>query len=557
MIKPEIWQPADGLTLEPNALRAATERQLCLALTAGPGAGKTEMLAQRADFLLRTGTCRYPMRILAISFKVDASRNLKDRVKRRCGADLSARFDSYTFHAFAKRIIDRFRPVLTGNDALDPDYKIVSPRVTRRQIEFNDLVPLAIQILKTSQVARNAIRKTYSDVFLDEFQDCTNQQYELVKLVFQGSTIRLTAVGDTKQKIMAWAGALDGIFSTFAADFNAVPLNMYRNFRSKDKLLRMQNEIIRVLDPASTMPDEQIVGNEGEILARGFATSQQEAEHLADLMVGWIQDEEIPHSEVAVLVSKQPDLYADLLMVELEKRGIPYRNEQQLQDLSVEPVARLIVDYLLSLYGAREPKAWLCLMDQLIPFADETEQADMRQDWQRFIKSERKQVELLDLLGANRWPSAWSFVKSFLDRLGISRLTALSPDYESATRLIEVIQETKARIEEQLQIEPDLVKALSKFSDDQAVRILTIHKSKGLEFDSVIILGVENETFWGKKVDERCAFFVGMSRAKRRLVLTACQTRYTPPSNPPRWSEQRTLHREFLDYALPFLNRES
>jgi superfamily I DNA/RNA helicase len=557
MIRQEAWWPADGLNLEPNALLAATERERCLALSAGPGAGKTEMLAQRADFLLRTGTCRYPMRILAISFKVDASRNLKERVRRRCGVDLSARFDSYTFHAFAKRIIDRFRPVLTGNDALDPDYKIGSPRVTRRQIEFNDLVPLAVQILKTSQVARNAIRKTYSDVFLDEFQDCTNQQYELVKLVFQGSTIRLTAVGDTKQKIMAWAGALDGIFSTFAADFNAVPLNMYRNFRSKDKLLRMQNEIIRVLDPVSMMPNDQIAGNEGAIFAWSFATSQQEAEHLADLMVGWIQNEEIPHSEIAVLVSKQPDLYVDLLMVELEKRGIPYRNEQQLQDLSVEPVARLIVDYLLSLYGAREPKAWLRLMDQLIPFADETEQADMRQDWQQFIKSERKQAELLDLLGDNKWSSGWSFVENFLNRLGISRLTALSPDYESATRLSEVIQETKARVVEQLQIEPDLIKALTKFSDDQAVRILTIHKSKGLEFDSVIILGVENEMFWGSDAEKRCAFFVGMSRAKRRLVLTACQTRCTPPSNPYRWSERRNYHKEFIGYALPFLNSES
>ena len=237
MIKPEDWQPSDGLKLEPNAFRAATERERCLALTAGPGAGKTEMLAQRADFLLRTGVCRYPNRILAISFKVDASRNLKERVRRRCGQDLSARFDSYTFHAFAKRIIDRFRPVLTGDDALDPDYKIGTRKVTRRQIEFSDLVPLAIQILEISQVARNAVRKTYSDVFLDEFQDCTDKQYQLVKLVFQQSTIRLTAVGDTKQKIMAWAGALEGIFSTFATDFNAVPLNMYRNFRSKARLL--------------------------------------------------------------------------------------------------------------------------------------------------------------------------------------------------------------------------------------------------------------------------------------------------------------------------------
>src|ERR1700674_3767605 len=116
MTKIEEWQPADGLVLEPNALKAVKEQKKSVAVTAGPGAGKTEMLAQRADFLLRTGGCRYPQRILAISFKVDASRNLKDRVRRRCGPELASRLDSHTFHAFAKRLIDRFRPVLTGQD---------------------------------------------------------------------------------------------------------------------------------------------------------------------------------------------------------------------------------------------------------------------------------------------------------------------------------------------------------------------------------------------------------------------------------------------------------
>ncbi|TYF44400.1 DNA helicase UvrD, partial [Enterobacter hormaechei] len=69
----------------------------------------------------------------------------------------------------------------------------------------------------------------------------------------------------------------------------------------------------------------------------------------------------------------------------------------------------------------------------------------------------------------------------------------------SQTRLREVIRDTKVRIEELLQIEPDLPKALERFVDDQAVRILTIHKSKGLEFDSVIIMAVENETFFGNQ----------------------------------------------------------
>ena len=354
---------------------------------------------------------------------------------------------------------------------------------------------------------------------------------------------------------MGWAGALEGVFSTFAVDFNAVPLNMYLNFRSKARLLRMQNEIIRALDPASMMPDEQIVGNEGDIYAWSFDTSQQEAEYLADQITCWIQNEGVPHSEIAILISKQLDLYAALLMAELEKRGIPYRNEQQLQDLSLEPAARLIVDYLLSLYGSREPAAWLRLMNLLIPFAEETEQVNIRQDWQRFIKSERKEAALLDLLD-DRWPSGWTFVVKFLQNVGISNLTALSPDYESAARLKEVIQETKARIEDQLKIEPDLLAALARFSNDKAVRILTIHKSKGLEFESVIILGVENEILWGDKDENRCAFFVGVSRAKSRLLLTCANQRPRPPKWTRRWDIQRHPQDEYLGYAMPFLSNK-
>ncbi|KQZ68293.1 DNA helicase UvrD [Rhodanobacter sp. Root561] len=557
MIAVETWQPAAGLILEPSALRAATEGEHCLALTAGPGAGKTEMLAQRADFLLRTGTCFYPKRILAISFKVDASRNLKGRVQRRCGSELASRFDSYTFHAFAKRIIDRFRPALTGEYALDVGYKIVGRKAgpSRTEIEFGDLVPLAIQILEKSNVARNAIRQAYSDVFLDEFQDCTNFQYGLVKLAFQGTHVRLTAVGDTKQKIMGWAGAMDGIFQTFAADFTAIPLSMYRNFRSKPRLLRMQNEIIRVLDPASVMPDEELIGDEGEVFVWHFDDSREEAEHLADLIAGWVNEEQLPPSEIAVLVSKQLDLYADHLMAALEAHGIPFRNEQQMQDITVEPVARLVVDYLSCLYGRREPKAWVRLMNQLIPFADDEIQSNARKDIDRLIKQQRKEAAMADL-AVEPFAGWWEFVRTFLKQISIETLVALSPDYESHDRLKEVIRDTKAHIEELLKIEPDLPKALERFSDDQAVRILTIHKSKGLEFDSVIIMAVENEIFFGNKDENRCAFFVGVSRAKKRLILTHADQRERPAGYAKRWDLHRSAQNEYLGYAMPFVRQQ-
>ncbi|WP_049156866.1 UvrD-helicase domain-containing protein [Klebsiella variicola] len=553
MITVEEWQPADGLTLEPNAKRAAKARKRCLALTAGPGAGKTEMLAQRADFLLRTGTCRYPKRILAISFKVDASRNLTERVERRCGRDLASRFDSFTFHAFAKRIIDRFRPVLTGEYALDAGYTIVDKKsgASRHEIAFGDLVPYAIKILQTSKIARNAIRQTYSDIFLDEFQDCTNLQYDLVKLAFQGTKIRLTAVGDTKQKIMAWAGALDGIFQSFTKDFNAVPLNMYRNFRSKPTLLRVQNEIIRKLDPDSVMPDDQLEGDEGEVFAWKFEDSQTEAIYLADLIDGWINKEQLPPAEIAVLVSRQPDLYADHLFRELEQRGIPYRNEQQMQDITVEPVARLIVDYLSCLYAQREPKAWLRLMNQLVPFADEEIQTSVRKGLDQLIRKHRKEVSDAKKTETpfSEW---WRFGRALLKHIGLQTLVALSPDYESHERLKQVIRDARECIKDLLEIESDLPLALKRFVDDQAVRILTIHKSKGLEFDSVVIMAVENETFFGKEEENRCAFFVGVSRAKRRLILTHTNKR-DEPANAKHWKVFRTAQLEYFDYVLPFV----
>lgn len=552
MILSDDWLPADGLTLEPNALSAAKEKVNCLALTAGPGAGKTEMLAQRADFLLSTGTCRYPRRILAISFKVDASKNLKERIGRRCGADMGSRFDSYTFHAFAKRIIDRFRVVLTDTDALDANYTIGDKKVTRKQIMFSDLVPLAIQILENSTVAINAIRQTYSDVFLDEFQDCTNQQYELIKVAFQGTSIRLTAVGDTKQKIMGWAGALDGIFETFANDFSAIPLNMYRNFRSKPSLLRLQNEIIRVLDSTSVMPEDQIVGDEGEIFSKQFQTSQAEAESLADMIFDWVELEKIPPSEIAVLVSKQLDLYTNHLMAALELRKIPYRNEQELQDITVEPAARLVVDYLSCLYGKREPKAWIRLMNQLIPFSDDEMQSNNRRNFQEFFKEQLKSVAAVESLGEpfTGWRNS---VKTFLYKVGLETLAALSPDYESHARLKEVISDTKVKIEELLKLEPDLPIALARFADDQAVRILTIHKSKGLEFDSVIMMAVDEEIFFGDRDANRCAFFVGVSRAKRRLVLTFAHERERPDGYTKPWATRRTKQSEYFSYIDNFV----
>lgn len=552
MMRVDRWAPADNLKLEPNALVAATEIERNLALTAGPGAGKTEMLAQRADFLLRTGTCRYPKRVLAISFKVDASQNLKARVRKRCGLELSARFDSHTFHAFAKRVIDRFRLALTGKDALDADYSIGQRRVQRQSITFQDMVPLAVTIIETSDIARNAIRHTYSHVFLDEFQDCTKEQYALIKACFLGSGAKLVAVGDTKQRIMGWAGALEGIFKTYAADFGAKPLNLYQNFRSAPRLRRMQNAMVRVMDPAAALDDAELPGEEGEINILRFKDATDEASYLADAITGWIEIDAIEPSEIAVLVSKQQNLYCQELRAALRKRKVPFREEDQAQDLASEPVVRLITDFLLVVAGSAQPEAYRRLLEAVVygEGLDDEQEYRARSRWDRFVADTRERIFTKQLnLGRD---AVAKLVRKLVDVVGRDAIVAFSADYSQGNRLDQLIEDTVIRISDLLDDGTDLSAALAAFSADRAVRIMSIHKSKGLEFHTVIMMGVENETFWGKIEEERAAYFVGISRAKRRLVLTVCEHR-TRPEGAPRWTSERTAQAEFLKYAKAYI----
>ncbi|AHZ80374.1 MULTISPECIES: UvrD-helicase domain-containing protein [Pseudomonas] len=552
MIKPEEWRSSEGIVLEPNAEMTVREFQRCVALTAGPGSGKSELLAQRADFLLTTGACRYPKRILAIAFKVDASNNLRERVFSRCGADYAGRFDSYTFHAFAKRIVDRFRPVLTGEDALNVGYKlVVKGKAHPEQTEFSALIPLAIKILDAYPLAVTAIRQTYSDVFLDEFQDCTDEQYALLHRLFAGSGRRVTAVGDEKQKIMGWAGALDGVFGRFEHDFSALHLNIYRNFRSQPQLLRLQSEIVKVLDPGSEMPPDMLTGDGGEVHVQAYQSCEDEALSLAGQIVTWINADGIAPASIAILVRNQPEAYTVRLAAALDSWGIGYRNESQLQDIATEPMALVVVDYLLCVYGVREPMAWTRLMRRLIPSEDDADGA-LRTNWGRFIKEARK-LAASDL-ASKCYDQRWALLKEFLSMVGVSLLTGLSHDYESRERLKEVIRDVKKYIDEALAREPDLLKALAQLSDDQSIRILTVHKSKGLEFDTVVLLGVEDQAYWGRDQREvRCTFFVGVSRAVRRLVVTTTEHRANL-LNLSTWREQRTGHREFLDYVCRWQN---
>lgn len=127
LVHPKDWRPQGIGRLEDRAWEALRETERSVCVTAGAGAGKTEFLAQKAAYLLQTGLCPYPKRILAISFKRDAALNLSRRVHQRCASELANRFDSYTFDAFTKQMLDRFRLAVPQPYTHPTNYRIVFP----------------------------------------------------------------------------------------------------------------------------------------------------------------------------------------------------------------------------------------------------------------------------------------------------------------------------------------------------------------------------------------------------------------------------------------------
>jgi superfamily I DNA/RNA helicase len=94
--------------------------------------------------------------------------------------------------------------------------------------------------------------------------------------------------------------------------------------------------------------------------------------------------------------------------------------------------------------------------------------------------------------------TAWNpFVHQFFSLVSRPVLVALSPGYQHGTRLDDAVKQTLKAFSAQLGVDGDAVEALKRPSGVDAIRILTIHKCKGLEFEKVVLLGAEEQLFGG------------------------------------------------------------
>jgi hypothetical protein len=158
----------------------------------------------------------------------------------------------------------------------------------------------------------------------------------------------------------------EGIFQSYAGDFAARSSNLYQNFRSKPRLRRMQNAMVRVMDPPAAVDDAEIAGDQGSVAILHYSTEVEEAGGLTELVRRLINEDAISPSEIAILVSREQKFFCQRLVAAFEAAKVACREEDSTQDLASEPIARLIVDFLLVVSGKREAAAHRRLLDQVV-----------------------------------------------------------------------------------------------------------------------------------------------------------------------------------------------
>ena len=575
------WVPVDNFELESNAYATAISEENRI-IIAGPGAGKTELLAQRACYLLQTNICPSPKKILAISFKRDAAYNLAARVEKRVGRELSKRFTSLTFDAFSKSLVDRFlnglpefyRPRPHYRIEVDPTPPLIvnyfekhSPGITkgtekakncirsltndsyplhsgetltlsvladmfksvdRPIVTFPILSRLAQLILYSNPTIVQYLRQTYSFIFLDEFQDTTRLQYDLFKTAFHGSKNVITAVGDTKQRIMLWAGAMDGIFESFKTDFSALDLPLLTNFRSAPRLIKLQNHLAQELMGSSItcIPAKSRDKEEGIAEFWFFDDYSQESKFIADTISNMVIQEGLDPREICLLYKQRPDHFAEELQRELIRRGITARIENELQDLLVEPIIQFLMSFVFSALSQDSRIEREFLLHEYSKYYK-------IYDDESFLKLEREVIKTLKAFRNHcttifDWPEIEELIMGQVNTVSFPVFRAYYPQYNEKTYFDQCVARFLEAIRKNYEEDPNLLSATEKFAGKGCLPIMTIHKSKGLEFSRVFFVGFEDQNFWtyrSQPDEDTCTFFVALSRAKDAVYFTFSRSR--------------------------------
>jgi DNA helicase-2/ATP-dependent DNA helicase PcrA len=497
-------------------------------------------------------------------------------------------FDAYTVAGLFSRLKSETAPWDQASEELRPLYLEYQSRLRLfNSVDFDDLIILPLSLLEEREDVRSQLQQRFRYFMVDEFQDTSLQQYRLMRLLAAASR-NLCVVGDDDQSIYSWRGAHFENILMFERDFpEYIEVKLEQNYRSTRKILLAANQLIR--HNLARKGKKLWSGlAEGEQVTLSFPENElREGEQIAAAIRSLALKERVPLSEFGVLVrtnsltrALEEAFVRENLLYQVSG-GMSYFQRQEVKDIlsylrlvanpdddisllrivntprrgigkrSLEAVVEAARARECSLYSAmsalaaegsgggearrggaagegttaRHDRA-AGVLDEFISLVEEYRR--------RFLGGAKLADTLSKLIEEIGY---WGHLVQENPRSAIARWKLAN---------VEGLIDSLASYEEDPDnVDPKLFDYLNRIGlltrdnreeldGKQKVNLMTIHAAKGLEFDTVFVAGLEEgivpharalEEGQSNLEEERRLFYVAITRAKRRLCLSACRTR--------------------------------
>ncbi|MBE5833101.1 MAG: ATP-dependent DNA helicase PcrA [Butyrivibrio sp.] len=438
-------------------------------------------------------------------------------------------------------------------------------------MDFDDLLMKTVELFRKNPDVLEQYQERFRYIMVDEYQDTNNAQFELIRLLAQKYQ-NLCVVGDDDQSIYRFRGAnIRNILDFEKVYPDACVIKLEQNYRSTQNILDAANAVIRNNEGRK---DKSLWTDEGtgeKVHLRVLEDEAEEAKYIADEIKALKKEGKLSYSDTAVLY--RTNAQSGLLESSFVLNGIPYDlvggvnffARREIKDLlcylktidnarddvavrriinvpkrgigatTIENVQTYANERGISFYDA------LCEVDQIVSVQ---RAASKLKDFVTMISAFRAKMKeysleqlLKDILATT---SYIEFIRAEYEdegvedddnvrELNIERLTSRIAAYEA-----EQDEPSLSGFLEEVALEADID---SIGDDEEKVLLMTLHSAKGLEFEHVYIVGMEEGIFPSGKTleeedfdpyameEERRLAYVGITRAKKNLTLTSAKRR--------------------------------